>query len=207
MFEEPGEGPLSGSGRLERLSSRWSALQRQGLMQGQHGIRLGVLLDLVEEGLDEVDRTSADAGEGGRIGQLNRVADEYGSDAKRHDRTAQFQYFVALLFAVLAILVAGTVLTLNQAQLQQNQELVSRFAVAGLLLAASLPFFLVGARYRKSASESRRLELQFRAFEPYIKGFVGEADVMRAALAPRLFSRIMEDDDPIREPSWPKLDR
>lgn len=204
MAVELGKEPVSGSGRLERLAARWSVLEREGLANGPQGVRLRVLTDLIEEGLDAAGMDQRPSGEMLRRAQIVQVADEYGSDAQRYGRLALLQYVLVVLFAVLA---AGTVLTLSASQLQEDHLLSSRFAVAGLLVVATLPFWFLGSSYRKSSSESRRLELQFRAFEPYLKGFVDEADVMRAALAPRLFSRILEDEDPMREPAWPKLSR
>lgn len=205
MAEELGKEAVSGSERLEELAIRWSVLERQGLTNGPQGVRLRVLTDLVEDCLETAAIDPAPSGETVRRAQIVQVADEYGSDAQRYGRLAVVQYSLAVLFTVLAIAAAGTVLTLSASEVQLDSQLLSRFAVAGLLVIVSLPFWFLGSKYRKSASESRRLELQFRAFEPYLKGFVQEADVMRAALAPRLFSRILEDEDPMREPAWPKL--
>lgn len=203
MAGKLGIQPIIGSVRLEHLAARWSGLERQGLTNGPQAIRLKVLVDLIEDGLDAAEASQAAGSEMTRHAQITRVAEEYATDAKRYGRLALLQYSLALLFAILAAIAAGTVLSFDSSELSEESLLLSRIAVSGLLIAASLPFWLLGGRYRKSSSESRRLELQFRAFEPYLQGFADNADVMRAALAPRLFSRILEDEDPMREPAWP----
>jgi hypothetical protein len=83
-------------------------------------------------------------------------------------------------------------------------RLTGSLILCGLLLLAATLLWVQAERYRRSAAESRRLQRQFAALDLYLEPMPEPIRaVMRAALAPRLFSRLLEDNDPMREPIWP----
>jgi len=59
-------------------------------------------------------------------------------------------------------------------------------------------------RHHLAAMEVRRVLRQLPAFELYIASLPSRTQhLLRAAMLQRLFPRILEDTDPLREPLWP----
>ncbi len=137
--------------------------------------------------------------------EIEHVAGAYKEDAFRARRAADWLYVA--MFLLIATAVVTAVASFYFGDTTRSMDIAGvgqRLLVPLLSLLGAVPFWIQAERHRRSASEFRRLELQFRAFEPYLEPFSGNAQaVMRAALAPRLFSRVLEDLDPMREPIWP----
>lgn len=59
-------------------------------------------------------------------------------------------------------------------------------------------------RHRRQGNEYHRVAMQLLLLEPFLEGLpVRQANVLRGAAAPLLFSRLLEDDDPLRASAWP----
>jgi uncharacterized membrane protein len=144
--------------------------------------------------------------------KLSDVASGYAQDAKRERRAAltYFSIATALVIAAFGVVIAGLV---QIASLNHNGaahpswvwSVFSAYLIASLVaLIAAGVLILLGERHRRAAQESTRLSRQFDVVEPYLAPMATQArDLIRASLTPRLFSRILSDDDPMREPIWP----
>ncbi|HEY3544968.1 MAG TPA: hypothetical protein VGK17_02615 [Propionicimonas sp.] len=138
--------------------------------------------------------------------ELEQVAAGYQSDARTATRRTDVLYAVMILLlaagvgsAIAALLIADSVGTFDMSRVGV------RLLVPAIALVSAIPLWVQAERHRRNAAEARRLELQFRAFEPYLDPFSEKTKtLMRAALAARLFSRVIEDQDPTREPLWPQ---
>lgn len=136
--------------------------------------------------------------------ELERVSEAYRDDSRRARRTATVLYAVMALLVAAAVASSALAVNLLSGNTPDAPQLGQRLLVPLICLTALIPFWIQAERHRRSASEFRRLELQFRALDPYLGPLPEDARaVMRAALAPRLFSRVLEDQDPMREPIWP----
>jgi len=136
--------------------------------------------------------------------ELERVSEAYRDDSRRSRRLATLLYVVMALLVVAAVASSALAVNLLDGSTPEAPQLVQRLLVSLICLVSLIPFWIQAERHRRSASEFRRLELQFRALDPYLGPLPEDARaVMRAALAPRLFSRVLEDQDPMREPIWP----
>jgi hypothetical protein len=144
--------------------------------------------------------------------KLSDVASGYAEDARREHRAAltYFSIATALVIAAFGVVIAGLV---QIASLNHNGaahpswvwSVFSAYLIASLvsLIAAGI-LILLGERHRRAAQESTRLSRQFDVVESYLAPMATQArDLIRASLTPRLFSRILSDDDPMREPIWP----
>lgn len=108
----------------------------------------------------------------------------------------------------LLIILGVTLLPITTFQVAPTAEIDPvRVVINCIPFVASLPFWLQARAYKRDSAESRRLQLQTRLVEPYISEMSEPAKtIMKASLAPRIFSRLIEDQDPIREPIWPSSD-
>jgi uncharacterized membrane protein len=144
--------------------------------------------------------------------KLSDVVSGYAEDARRERRAAliYFSIATALVIAAFGVVIAGLV---QIASLNRNRaahpswvwSVFSAYLIASLvsLIAAGI-LILLGERHRHAAQESTRLSRQFDVVESYLAPMSTQArDLIRASLTPRLFSRILSDDDPMREPIWP----
>jgi hypothetical protein len=158
-----------------------------------------------------IDRQSAGAAPA-QASKLSDVAAGYAADAARERRSA-LVYFViatALVLAACGIVIAGLIqiASLTHRGITRPSwvwAVFSAYLIASLVsLIASGVLILLGERHRRAAQESTRLSRQFEVVEPYLAPMATSArDLIRASLTPRLFSRILSDDDPMREPIWP----
>lgn len=110
-----------------------------------------------------------------------------------------------MVLAVLAAVVglagatAGALVALGD-----GSNLGSAVVVALLFLAASLPVWWLADRYRRSGDESRRLQKHTALFVPFVEGLKeDERERLMGSLAQTLFSRSVDDADPMRLVSWP----
>lgn len=139
---------------------------------------------------DRCERESRDA-------SFDRLARRYGRDAA-HDYRRSLVFGVLAVGATIAAGASGVVL------LKDDHGRLSRgLAAAAVVLVCTLPFWWAAERSRRSGAENRRLRRQAESVEPFVAGFTPEhRDTMRASLAQVLFSRTVEDNDPIRAPTW-----
>jgi hypothetical protein len=145
--------------------------------------------------------------------KLASVAAAYAQDA-RLERNASSVFFSAatvLLLSALGLVILGLVRS-NSAIYDHEIShglavwpIFSTYLVASLIsLVAAAFLILIGERHRRATQEATRLARQFDAVESYLEPMAPlTRDLVRASLTPRLFSRILWDDDPIREPIWP----
>jgi hypothetical protein len=144
--------------------------------------------------------------------KLSDVATEYADDAQRERRAAVVYFSIATVLVVSAfgIVIAGLIQigSLNHDGATQTSRVwpvFSAYLLASLVsLSAAAVLILLGERHTRAAQESTRLSRQFDVVETYLAPMATQArDLIRASLTPRLFSRILSDDDPTREPIWP----
>jgi hypothetical protein len=132
---------------------------------------------------------------------LKDIADEYGQDARRQSRTVTIMF--GLAFAMLA---GAAALVLYQfSEIKESED----FSAGRYLAQSWLPITLVAfasyliyqtGLHRRSADEARRLQRQLRSFDAYISPLPKRAqDLMRGTMVQRLFPRLIEDNDPLRE--------
>jgi len=144
--------------------------------------------------------------------KLADIAAHYAGDARRERRAAltYFSIATALVLSAFGIVIAGLI---QIASLDHNGatrpswvwSVFSAYLIASLVsLIAAAIIILLGERHRRAAQESTRLSRQFDVVESYLAPMATSTrDLIRASLTPRLFSRILSDDDPMREPVWP----
>jgi hypothetical protein len=150
-------------------------------------------------------------GERRNTAQLAEVAAAYRDDAARERRTSQacFLLFVLLILSSLGFILWGILRISARADLANNSISVwpvfSTHLVAAVVgLAAAVVVIIQAERHRRASQEAIRLARQFTAVESYLAPMPSALrDIVRVSLTPRLFSRILWDDDPIREPIWP----
>jgi hypothetical protein len=136
---------------------------------------------------------------------LRTLAKDYGNDSDRERKS------------MAALYVAATALTITAAALALfrfaggptvGTGTTPRYfadAAAFLALLVLAGFFAMQAkRHRIASQEARRLELQVSSLDAYLAPLPSPArDLLRAAMLQRLFPRLLDDDDPVREPQWP----
>jgi hypothetical protein len=121
----------------------------------------------------------------------------YAEDSKQ-DR---LHSVVLLGVAILLLLAASTLGILAATRWMGDGTAYAPFLIAFTPLAAgSLIAAWHAERLRRSSAESRRLQRQLSALDPYLEPFTEPArSLIRASLAPRLFGRLLEDADPLRD--------
>jgi hypothetical protein len=166
----------------------------------------GVAVDLLL-----IERQSA-ATAAAPASKLSDVAAHYAEDSRRERRAARtyFSIATALVLSAFGIVIAGLI---QIAAVNHNGPahpswvwtVFTAYLLASLVsLVAAGVIILLGERHRRAAQESTRLSRQFDVVESYLAPMATQArDLIRASLTPRLFSRILSDDDPMREPIWP----
>jgi hypothetical protein len=114
---------------------------------------------------------------------------------------------VLYLFALAAVIVAtamGWYLVVRQSQTSNVPATVflARWTPAAALLAAAFLLAHQAARVARAADELRRLERQLLGLMAYLRPLPADArNLLLAAMTPRLFPRLL-DDDPLREEDW-----
>jgi len=115
-------------------------------------------------------------------------------------------YLTGIIILVLAT--ADTIWAANSAVREvafSVHEFLARASATPLLFLGSLVIFWQADRHRRSAAEQLRISRQLRTMPTFISSIDSQVmkDLMRATIAPRYFSRILDDNDVVREPQWP----
>lgn len=133
------------------------------------------------------------------------VADSYGRDAAMGWRAVRRLYIcLGLFLLMLAATLLHGLLSLPSSSSNWAPTIWAHLAIALVILIVSLPVWFQAERYRRSAAESQRMQRQLRLVDSYLEPLDDRArTIMRAALVPRIFPRLLEDQDPMREPLWP----
>lgn len=149
-----------------------------------------------------------------RISRPSELQDESRADAqaaalaeiaKEYRNSADVEARAALRFTVAASAVASSAVALAALAVARGFESLNYYLgiCVGLALAAAL-LWAQGTKSRTAAREWRRLATGVRGIEPYLAPMSAPMqDLMRGVMVQRLFPRLIEDDDPIREPRWP----
>ena len=199
------DGP-SAADRLLSLARKLQALQAGHPDEAMQGIDPLVLVaerivESLERELTEPSKPSD------RNKTIDRIAAEYGADGVRNSQRAHRLY----AGAIGAIAVIGSTVVIltsrgDSSSLWVPKHSVMLAGVAALLLLGVL-LLIQAERYRRSSMEDMRLERQLRLVDPYLEPFPARSQVvMRAALTSRVFPRLLEDQDPLKEPVWPPAD-
>jgi hypothetical protein len=124
--------------------------------------------------------------------------DSYSADAVRDDRWIRFMYISSF-----ALILGGiTVALLAVSRSFRHLDDYLGIAVAMLIVAAALAFN--AGRARMAAREARRVHRDLVRFDQYVASLSRPVqELLRGVMVQRLFPRLLEDDDPIREPRWP----
>lgn len=132
---------------------------------------------------------------------LERIAEHYGADATSDFRRSAVFALLATVLVAAAVVLGTRVIATGHGQLSRG------IAIASLLFAASIPYWWLCDRYRRSALEHRRLQRQSASIEPFVAGLGTDSeDIIRAAIAQRLFARTAEETDPMSSCVWPTSD-
>lgn len=147
-----------------------------------------------------------EAGLGGDMIGLSGAAQDYGHDAARERRAARG----FLLVAAAATLLAAAALAWGLTRMGDSpgtarlQMFGAHLASAVVLAAAAFVSLRAADRRGRVAGDHHRQQRQLSAVDAYLAPLPDSTrHLLRAALAPRLFSRSIDDDDPLRDPVWP----
>ncbi len=137
---------------------------------------------------------------------IEDVVDRYDKEAKRYAKYGRLASVVGALFELAACIVGILLLLTYQSAASRSGSSNGsvELGVAVLLAAIGFLFLHIAAQFHRSMAESRRLATQLLSVDPYLAPLPRATQILvRAALAQRLFCRIIEDDDPLREPRLP----
>lgn len=171
---------------------------------GSLSLAMAVEVDAVEAGA--AARADPDAA---RRRAILKLVDDHGADSRNAQRVTYWLYGATGLVLVASVgsAMAGLA-ALTPAGRYWSPHFTGSLILSGLLVLAAILLWVQAERHRRSAAESRRLQRQFAALDLYLEPMPEPIRaVMRAALAPRLFSRLLEDNDPMREPIWPSPEK
>lgn len=141
------------------------------------------------------------------LGAMATVACAYGDDAASGRRLAA-AYRIAgaglIVLAVVMALISSTTDWFDGSPAGEVNSISYQLGVATFIALLACVLLQLSERSRRSADEHLRLQRHLTSLEPFL-GQLPESmrPVMRAALAPRVFARVVDDDDPTREPIWP----
>ena len=136
------------------------------------------------------------------------LTEAYVADARQSARYVAILYAGVALTIVTAagLLIVGLVRTATLGPTADGD--FRAYALSAFILGLlSLPLWWQSERHRKSVADNRRLAHQWSALDDYLQPLPERPQaIMRAALAPRMFSRPIEDEDPLKEPVWPSAE-
>lgn len=135
------------------------------------------------------------------------LAGAYEDDAKRLTTGAgRLRIAAATAFVCLAVLGFGT-LALRALRPNGDEALLYSSAAMIVVLATFAGFMFQAATRQGAAAEEATRMARHTALVPSYAALSpsGSVSALQIALAPRLFARTLQDDDPVREPLWPTL--
>ena len=152
-----------------------------------------------------------DTNSSGRVEDtLARLVGAYSKDASDARRAAVSSLVGAVVSLVIAasLVVAATVLSTHGSGGNGNHLDAGPFFARAI---ACLPFFVLAsallwlaARQRRGAHEALRLARQLTGLPAYLYPLPPSAShLMRMTMTQRLFPRLIEDTDPLRDAPWP----
>ena len=134
---------------------------------------------------------------------LERLTRSYASDARRQARVSTFLYVAAVALAGVGVALSGIVVLRAEFRALEPGAVVARLLPSALLLALAVLCGRQAALVRRGAFELDRQRRQLVGLSGYLLPLpVPTQDLLRAAMVPRLFPRLLEDDDPTREDDW-----
>jgi hypothetical protein len=149
----------------------------------------------------EPDRSGGAA----EVTELAAVAASYGTDAdQRQSLTIKFGRLAAVaLLGATGLLIAGLVRVGSGDDFSAPIFWVHLVAAVLLILFGIMALY-VADRARRSSDESKRLQRQYEGLAPYLAPLPDATQaLLRASLAGRLFPRLIDDTDPLRDPVLP----
>lgn len=134
---------------------------------------------------------------------LEGASRTYERDARRQSQLATLLYLAAAGLVALAIVLSWAIVFRPEFRALGTGGLVSRLLPGLLLLGLAAAGGQQAQRVRRNAEELRRVRRQLVALPGYLLPLpVAAQDLLRAAMLPRLFPRLLEDNDPMREEDW-----
>lgn len=158
-----------------------------------------------DRGNEEIERPVEESPSGD--GSLKELAEAYGGDAKRERQAAMLTRVFALLALVSAAAAAYWAVRVANGARHVWSEALGPLLVCGAAGVAGL-FLLRSAGSRdRSAREYIRLQRGLTGVDAYLSPLPEPArHLLRATMTQTLFPRLLDDDDPLRQPVWPEAD-
>lgn len=138
-------------------------------------------------------------------GELRDLADNYELDARRENRRTLILGVLAAAFAIGGVVLAVVgLLRATNGNVLHLSIFLGFVSIAAVLIVGSLLVTLLATRARTSTREALRLARQLRAIDPYLSSLPDvQRNLLKGVMLPRLFPRLLEDDDPLRMEEWP----
>jgi hypothetical protein len=137
-----------------------------------------------------------------------QVARQYGLDAAGERRAERWLYLLYAVLTLIAITIA--VVGLRQAHRDGRFELSEFMAYAAVGLAVAVlssGLLLPASQHRRQAHEYVRLERQLVGFEAFVTPMPPVlGNLLRGSIAPQLFPRLLESNEPWQVGEWPSPD-
>jgi hypothetical protein len=183
---------LASSGRVPAVREVAEVARQSASLQAS-------ILELANASAGPTQATAKD-GLAHSAGGYREAADASQATAKNYRLAGTAAWGVT--FAVVAI---GLVVSyLGEPQVGAITFFYQSLVAAAVSAVAAIWVMVLSERHRRLAEESRQLERQLALVDPYLETLPGgQQALMRATLAPRIFSRMSNDDELISSPLWP----
>lgn len=157
----------------------------------------------------EPQKTTEDAADqaagAGRDYALDELARAYRDDAARERAGAGWCSAVAVLSFLSAVAAAIWAVAVADGPARAGRGLPGPLLVCGGAVLAALLLLRTAAARQRAAREYTRLERGVQGLGPYLAPLPAPArHLLRATMAQTLFPRLLDDDDPLRQPVWPE---
>lgn len=143
--------------------------------------------------------------------RMSEIASQYGEDARATSETAsRCRRAGTLTWAVAVGLVAVGLLTsyFGDPRVGVTTFFYECLIAAGVVALAAVSMQVLAERSRRSAEDMLRVQRHLLTVQPYLSPLPdGVQTLMRATLAPRLFSQASGEEDPTQAPLWPTADQ
>lgn len=141
-------------------------------------------------------------------GHLDELAQDYGADAARERKSASRTRALAAL-ALLGAVAASywAVRVAHGARREAWLEVLGPLFVCGAAAVAGLLLLHSAASRDRAAREYTRLQRGLTGVDAYLSPLPAPVrHLLRATMTQTLFPRLLDDDDPLRQPGWPEAD-